>query len=113
VSGRGGSLLRVRVARTGDLATVLLDGELDLASGGPLRARLAELAHEDPPLRQVVVDLAQLDFVDASGIAVLMAAHKALARQGGELVLLRPSRLVRRVLRLLQLEDVLRVVEQT
>jgi anti-anti-sigma factor len=111
VSGSAASLLRVRVSRTGDRATVLLDGELDLASGGPLRTRLAALVHEDPPPRQVVVDLAQLAFVDASGIAVLMTAHEALARQGGELVLRRPSRLVRRVLALLRIEAVLRVVD--
>jgi anti-anti-sigma factor len=111
VSGSAAALLRVRVSRAGERATVLLDGELDLSSGSPLRTRLAELVNADPPPREVVIDLTQLVFVDASGIAVLMAAHKALARQGGELVLRRPSRLVRRVLRLLQLEDVLRVVD--
>jgi anti-anti-sigma factor len=111
LSGSSGSLLRVRVSRSGERATVLLDGELDLASGSPLRTRLATLVHDDPPPRQVVVDLSQLAFVDASGIAVLMATHKALARQGGELVLRRPSALVRRVLALLKLQDVLRVVD--
>lgn len=111
MSGSSDSLLHVRVSRSGDRAVVLLDGELDLASGSPLRTRLATLVHDDPPPRQVVVDLTSLAFVDASGISVLMATHKALARQGGELVLRRPSPLVQRVLTLLKLEDVLRVVE--
>lgn len=111
MSGSNASLLRVRVSRAGERAVVLLEGELDLASGSSLRTRLATLVNENPPPRQVVVDLSQLDFVDASGISVLIAAHKSLARRGGELVLRHPSRPARRVLTLLQLESVLRVVD--
>ncbi len=101
--------LRVRVARErGGATVVVVAGELDLATAGGLRTRLATLAQGDPPAR-VVLDLAGLDFVDASGISVLLAAQRALSDRGSALVLRSPSRMVRKVLRLLDLDEVLPV----
>jgi anti-anti-sigma factor len=54
-----------------------------------------------------VVDLSAVEFVDASGIGVLIwAAHQA-ADRGGRLTLRRPSRAVRVVLDLLELDGAL------
>lgn len=104
------ALLRVRVARErGGATVVVLVGELDLATAGGLRTRLATLAQADPPPSVVVLDLAGLDFVDASGISVLLSAQRALAGRGASLVLRSPSRMVRKVLRLLDLDGVLQV----
>lgn len=104
------SPLRVRVARErGGATVVVLVGELDLATAGGLRTRLATLAQDDPPPERVVLDLAGLDFVDASGISVLLSSQRALAARGSSLVLRTPSRMVSKVLRLLDLDAVLPV----
>ena len=98
MASTAGPLLRSRISRSGRTITVTLSGELDIATGGELQARLATVVHDEPAPRRVVLDLSDLAFVDASGIGVLLAARRDLASRGGELVLRRPSRLVRRVL---------------
>ena len=103
-----GPLLRTRFARSGRAVTVALSGELDIATCGELQARLADVVHEEPAPR-VVLDLADLDFIDASGIGVILTARRVLAARGGELVLRRPSGLVTRVLGVLDPESQLPV----
>ena len=67
-------------------AIVLLHGELDLASASEFRNALEDLlAVGGPP--EIVVDLAELDFLDSSGLAVLITAQKALNDQGRRLVI--------------------------
>lgn len=102
--------LRVRVSRErGGATVVVLVGELDLATAGGLRTRLTTLAQADPPPTDVVLDMAGLDFVDASGISVLLSSQRALSVGGSTLRLRAPSRMVRKVLRLLDLDAVLQV----
>jgi anti-sigma B factor antagonist len=104
----GDLLLRASVERSaGGAVVVSLAGELDLATAERLRARLTDLVQSDPPPVRMVLDLAALDFVDASGISVLIGAQRALATRGGRLVLRSPSRMVRRVVQVLDLETVL------
>ena len=59
-----------------------LDGELDLASGGGLRARLGALerAHE-----AVILDLSKLSFIDCAGLQVLVDALEVAASDGNRL----------------------------
>src|SRR3954462_11939759 len=64
----------------GNGTTVLtLHGELDLAYADELSARLAQLCHEGQP---VLLDLDQLEFIDSSGLRVLLKA--AQDSEGGD-----------------------------
>ena len=80
---------------------VRLVGELDIAGVPVVSARLAEL---DGDIR---VDCAGLDFIDAAGLRVLLEAHGLCAARGNKLVVVNPSRSVRRLLHLSRLEAVL------
>ena len=55
-------------------------GELDLATAPTLDACLAEL--RDSGSRQLIVDLSQLDFIDSTGLQLLLQ-YDAEARQDG------------------------------
>ncbi|HET6257914.1 STAS domain-containing protein [Pseudonocardia sp.] len=77
---------------------VRLVGELDLASVGSLTDALAALRDAQPEL--VVIDLSELQFVDARGLGALVEADRDLRAGGGSLVLARPDPHVRRVLTL-------------
>ncbi len=101
--------LRAVVTRSGSRVVVTLAGELDLATADSLRRRLRTLVQAAPPPSRLVLDAADLEFVDASGISVLLNARRSLADRGGELVLRSPSRLVRRVVTALDLEHLLPV----
>ena len=89
--------------------TVALSGELDLATADTLRSCLAPLVQGPSSPERLVLDLRDLTFLDASGISSLLVVQRALDSQGGRLVLRSPSRLVRRVVKVLDLEQVLPV----
>ena len=69
-------------------AHLTLRGELDLATA----AELEQLVNESLDAgNEVVVDLRALEFMDSSGIRVLVAAHARAARVGARLFIVRPA----------------------
>jgi anti-anti-sigma factor len=103
------NVLTVAVDRdAGGVDLVALRGELDFASGEPLSTAFADLTGGP---RRVVVDLSDLEFVDSSGVKMLVAAARAVEDAGGAFVLAGPTATVRRVFDILHLADVLTVVE--
>jgi anti-sigma B factor antagonist len=74
---------------------VMPRGELDLASAPAVAAALGVVAARDP---RIIVDLAGLEFIDASGVAALSRGRKHARNAGGDLLLAAPQRRVRRVL---------------
>ena len=107
--GTGGPALHTLVSRAGSTVTVALQGELDLATAASLRSCLSPLVQGEPAPDRLVLDLRDLTFLDASGISALLTVQRALDRRGGTLVLRSPSRLVRRVVKVLDLEQALPV----
>jgi anti-sigma B factor antagonist len=63
---------------------VHLVGELDLYNAPEVRTTLLELASEQP--ERLVVDLAEVAFVDSTALGVLIEARTALANRGAFLL---------------------------
>ncbi len=64
------------VDRTNGAVVVHLVGELDLYNAPQMRASLLELCSEQP--ERLVVDLANVDFVDSTALGVLVEARTRL-----------------------------------
>ena len=69
-------------------AHLTLRGELDLATAPELEQLVNESLDAG---NEVVVDLRGLEFMDSSGIRVLVAAHARAARVGARLFVVRPA----------------------
>jgi anti-sigma B factor antagonist len=69
-------------------AYLTLRGELDLATAPELEQLVNESLDAG---NEVVVDLRALEFMDSSGIRVLVAAHARAARVGARLFIVRPA----------------------
>jgi anti-sigma B factor antagonist len=69
--------------RDSQSVTVVLSGELDLASAPKLRSGLADLVANG--IRHVIVDLANLRFIDSTGIGILVTDLKRLVAEGGSM----------------------------
>jgi anti-sigma B factor antagonist len=83
--------------------TVLcVSGEVDLLTSPRLAAAVAGAVTGGLP--DVVVDLARVEFIDVTGIRVLESAAGQARDAGGSLALRSPSRAVRRVLDVLDLD---------
>jgi anti-sigma B factor antagonist len=83
-------------------AVVALGGELDLADAVVVAAELTALAAREP---EIIVDLADLEFIDSSGVAALARGRRQARRAGGDLILAAPRRNVGRVLALIHLTE--------
>jgi anti-sigma B factor antagonist len=90
--------LKLAVQDHGDHATIMVGGEIDLATSPQLRAVLVDLV--DRGFHQLIVDLEQVSFLDCAGIGMLVDARRRVQVHGGSLKLVRPRPFVRRVLAL-------------
>jgi anti-anti-sigma factor len=89
-------------------AVLRVSGEIDLQVADELRdAGLAAVADE----AGLAIDLSEVSFIDSSGLAALIAINNALRTPGQRLILLSPSRSVRRILELTGLNPAFTVVD--
>jgi anti-anti-sigma factor len=74
---------------------VRIEGELDRAVADRLRECLDRAGSEQGA---ILIDLERCDFIDSTGIALILRAHNQLTERGRRLVVCAPSDQVRRVL---------------
>jgi anti-sigma B factor antagonist len=86
---------------------VMLAGELDTATAGQLYEMFAELAREG--IRHIALNLAELDFIDSTGMSVLVTEHKRAQSMGGELIIFSPKRPVRKAFEVTGLNEYLNI----
>jgi anti-anti-sigma factor len=84
---------------------VQASGEIDINACETLRHVLLDALALHPA--RIVVDMAEVTFIDSSGISVLVAAHKRGELTGTAVVLQSPGRQVVRVLEITGLDSVL------
>lgn len=76
--------------------TVRLTGELDHNVAASIRTELDELIL-DPRVRRLVFDLDKLEFMDSSGIGLIIGRYKLMARRGGTVAVSSPRQRVDRI----------------
>jgi len=96
--------LQVVVSGAGRAYEVHLLGELDMSTANTLREQLLGLAAEGPT--HVTVDLSHLEFVDSTGLSVLITGLKRIRQHGGDMALRSPTPATRRVLEITGLTEV-------
>jgi anti-sigma B factor antagonist len=85
--------------RDGDRAVVVgVSGELDLASSPALEHELERGAADSAEL--VIVDLRELEFMDSTGLSVLVRAHQRATERGQRFGVVRGPQQVQRLLSL-------------
>lgn len=96
---------RLRINRDGD--RLVVDGDIDAHTCPDLAAHLDPLTGDG----DVQVDLAGVDFMDSSGLRVIIGAHQRAAEADRKLIIERPGRAVRRILEISGLIDHLHIVD--
>ena len=95
--------IELTVDTDGDGAAVMhLVGELDVASSPVVRRAVDDLMAAGT--RHLVVDLARVDFVDSTGLALLIAIDARLDIAGGSLALSHPNARIRQLIRVAGLD---------
>ncbi len=94
--------------RDADVVTVRLHGEIDVLNVDQVRVGLMEALETRPST--IVVDLAELSFIDSTGLVAIIHGFQRARDQGVGFELAHPSRGVRQIL---VLSGVLEVVALT
>ncbi|GAA4116941.1 STAS domain-containing protein [Nocardioides fonticola] len=88
------------------IGIVVPRGRLTMVSAPELRQILSDLVAQGTV--RIVVDLAETTFMDSSGLGALIAGLKSARQGGGDLRIARPTEAVTAVLKLTNLDKVLR-----
>jgi len=101
-------LLRITVEAVEEARLVRVAGELDASTAEDLRAHVGAARDERTTL---LLDLADVKFIDSSGLRVLLDASRAAANTGWSFFIVRPSSMVQRLITLTGSASELALVE--
>jgi len=98
----------VKTRRNGDVTIVDLNGQITLGENCTLlRNTVQDLAARGE--LKILLNLADVPFIDSGGLGELIASHARLARQGGRLKLLHLNRRVNELLQLTKANGILEI----
>jgi anti-sigma B factor antagonist len=100
--------LRVESSRPG-AAVVRIDGRLDLVTAGEAKQQMVEAIEGGQ--RRLVLDMAQVEFVDSSGLGAIVGVLKAARQAGGDVRIASPTGQLRSILELTMLDRVVHPYE--
>ena len=92
------SHFRLEVREAGAATIIAVSGELDLASSPALQEELERATASETPM--LIIDLRELDFMDSTGLSVLVRAHQRIEEQGRQLAMVKGPQQVQRLLSL-------------
>ena len=99
---------RIEFLLDGKTLTACLNGEIDHHAAAQVRERIdAEIYRCRPQI--TVLDLSGIDFMDSSGLGLIMGRIALMQRLGGEAVLKNPTEKVLRIVRLSGLERLIKI----
>jgi anti-sigma B factor antagonist len=101
--------LDFQTTRDGSIAIVAPTGELDLSGAAVLEAELERLAAE-PQLGTVVLDMRGLQFMDSSGLRLVVLADMRAREAGRRFALVRGPETVHRVFEITRMSERLEFV---
>ena len=84
----------VSVTEAEDATVVEVRGDLDCYTAPKLRAVLVDLAGAP---RKVILDVGDSDFIDSTGLGVLVGGVKRFRQQGGDMVVRSPNAMTARL----------------
>ncbi|WP_018731275.1 STAS domain-containing protein [Salinispora oceanensis] len=96
--------LSLATRTVGGFAVVVVGGEVDVYTAPQLRERLFELV--DAGAEHVVVDLGRVDFLDSTGLGVLVGVLKRLRTAGGSFALVCDREPLLKIFRITALDQV-------
>ena len=94
----------------GDTLVVRVGGEIDHHSAVSVRTGIDEKIASDRPAR-VLLELSKVDFMDSSGLGLIMGRYALVQKYGGSFAVLDPSSAVLKIMRLAGMERMITVLK--
>jgi anti-sigma B factor antagonist len=109
LSDIGGVFLRAHVKEVGGVPLVELEGEIDLSTAAVFKETVYEVIEAGKA--DVVIDLNGLEFMDSTGLGVLVAALKKTRTEGGSIKLICGKRNILKVFTITGLDKVFSIYD--
>lgn len=90
-----------------DHVVLEIGGEIDVYTAPKVRERLIEMINSGQ--RYIVVDLSRVDFLDSTGLGVLVGARRRLDVSGGRLRLVCPHERLLKIFRITGLDSIFEI----
>lgn len=97
--------------RDGERLIVRLAGELDHYCAQSVRRELDRLI-ADSTIRLLVLDFSRLQFMDSSGIGVILGRYRQLRDRGGQVGVIHMNPHIRRIFRMSGMDRVIRQLDE-
>ena len=95
-------------AASGGEITVCITGEVDHHGAVSIRGDIDRLIFEKRPMK-LIMDLSRVDFMDSSGLGLIMGRYSIITKLGGKMILLDPNPRISKIISLSGLERMIRI----
>ena len=96
------------LSEEGEALLIRLSGEIDHHSAVRIRSEIDDkISHMRP--RKAIMDLSLIDFMDSSGLGLIMGRYMKMQAVGGVLVLREPNERILKILKLAGLEKIVNI----
>jgi anti-sigma B factor antagonist len=96
-------VLKMESAREGDIHRLKLLGEFDMAGAQAYEAEIARIEEAGAP--QIVIDMSTLEFMDSTGLRLLLETDMRSREDSGRVRYVRPTGEVARLLQLTRVDE--------
>ena len=103
------SLLDLNTENDGDTVRIVLSGELDISTAPRVEEELRRVEDGHPPV--IVLDLSALEFMDSTGLRVIVSADGRAREEDRSLRLVRGPEAVQRIFRVTRLDERLEIAD--
>jgi anti-sigma B factor antagonist len=103
------AMLDLEIHDSPDMVVLALRGELDISSAPRVEKELARLEAPGPPT--LVFDLSHLEFMDSTGLRIVVSGDARARQRGGRFAVVRGPEAVQRIFRITRLDERLDMVD--
>lgn len=98
-------MLNINKKKEGSKLTVAVEGRLDTTTAPELEASLKE---DIEGVEELLIDLANLEYISSAGLRVLLAAQKIMMKQG-KMVVTNPNDVISEIFEVTGFRDILTI----
>lgn len=97
---------------TGTVLKIKLRGEIDHHSAVAVRSAIDDMIRTKRPA-ELIIDMSAVDFMDSSGLGLIMGRYNTIREIGGTVKVADPSPSIEKIMKLAGLERIIRIVRLT
>ncbi len=103
-------MLNLQISRKKDRLFVTVSGEIDHHNSAVIRESI-DIELKCGGIQQLIFDFSSLEFMDSSGIGVIMGRYRLISSMGGTVSVIGAAPYIEKILRLSGLEKIVQIVK--